>query len=800
MPRPVILFLLLNCLAAPVTAQSTWLTEVEQEALPDSLRHLSRKLKAGDSTALVPLSALLDDQRLTTQRHYFGRDTVTVAQLAGQTFFQSTYLENLSWGAPISGATLWKYWRDNSHKIVFSPLLGRFTDVPPGTREVRYELQPAAALTDKARLLSDYKTKISRVVAHKDFFMPVKLIPEIGKLGTPEAFVYLKECAAGQHWGKGESPRDKQVIESIIKGLAHYQRIEAAQLVLTLTRRLEGWGHNGFVSSMNWITGIDLRADWRADQDSLVAEYQRLLDSLPALAQLRELGFRRADAARPEDFADRGAYLEYLITRPGQKAWVLFQALRELEAMRDPRILVQLAALPLHENIFSSRNLSGESRSRLEGLTGVRLLVKDSEGELVADGYDRVKSRNALHYWVAHYDEYQWSDVAARFVYQGDDIKPLDTLAVLVEQLYTKDDAAAVGAVAELMQLPVDSLLRRIDGRYFGGLHGANGALPLSLKTKLPALAEVLAICRERGQSTRLSLRTEATLKRLCAAVNGAEREKILSMLEEPRIDNITALEAWGYVHARQYPDAVEALDEWVKVWYADQWTSGSLSGENFRLFILKSALRRTGRFRGLWEDFEALIRGAGPEALTALEVLRVADTDERIRAEAAGILARTQVQSQDRFTVKEYLDFGALGAPVPVERVSVGLTPTALAAMFGRFEGSSQEARYRLIQLIDHHRDTTMTPHLLALAGDTTTIMKSFVSTRTDKGRFTEYFSIRQGDYMIWILEKLHGVRFRNEEQALPEEVPVRTSSSQAELRDKWRLAKRWRGWLGER
>lgn len=735
----------------PLSGQSALLPEEEQEALRDTLDKYKRALKAGDSTVIWPLATLLDDQRLTTQKYYFGQDTVTVAHLAWRAFFWSTYLEDFSEETPITGAMLRAYWRDTTQGIVFSPLLGRFTDAPPGTREVRYQLQPAAPQSvDKAGRLAEYQAKIAHAVAHKDFFMPVKLIPEIGKLGTPEAFAYLKECAAGRHWGRGESPRHNQVMEAIIQGLGSYRSMESARLVLELTRRLEGWGSNGFVASMDRITGIHLAAHWRADQDSLVEAYELLLDSLPSLQELQEMGFRRADPARPEDFADRGAYLEYLITRPGQKDWVVAQALRELEERHDSRVLVQLAALRLHETVFSAKGLWKGSRHRLERLTGVRLLVENKRGALVADGYDRVKNRNALYYWAKHYKKYAWSDAAGRFVYQGDDIAPLDTLAVLVEQLYQKDDAAALRAVSTLMHLPLDTLERRLEGRYFTYLHGANKALPYDLKAKLSALAEVLGICRSLGYPTRLSDRAEAVLRQLSTAANVAERDKLLSTLDVPTPSTVTALEAWAYAYANR---GGSYLDRWLKDWYADQWSTMSLGKEELRLFLLKSALRRRGRFKGLWKGFEGMIREAGPEALAAIKALADREEDERIRLEVAGILARAQVQSQDSFTVAEYLDLGALGAPVPPEQVVVELNTTALADMFGRFDGCSKEARYRLLQLVDHHRDTTITPFLLALATDTSTVTKSFISRRTDKGRFTERFSIRQGDYMVWIL-----------------------------------------------
>lgn len=786
---------------AYLPGQSTLLSTEEQEILRDSLGQISFTLEAGDSSVIKPLLVLLDDQRLTIQKHYFGQDTVMVSQLAEKVFFRSTYLEGLTWGEPINGTMLRNYWRDTSRRIVFSPLLGQFTDVPPGTRAVRHELQPAPLPNGKAEQLADYRSRIARAVAQKDFYLPVELIPEIGELGTSEAFEYLKECAAGQHWGKSESPRHNQIMGAIIKGLAHHQSLEAAQLVLELTRRLEGWGNNGFIESMNWITGIHLEAGPWADQDSLVEEYQRILDSLPSLHALQTLGLQRADPARPEDFSDRGAYLEHLIVRPGQKDFVLFHALRELEALHDPRVLVHLAALPLHENIFSSRGLTRASRGRLEGLTGVRLLVENDQGELVADANKRVKFRNALHYWVKHYGEYAWSDSMGRFVYQGNNVMPLDTVAVWIERLYQKDAAAAVRAVEKLIHLPVDTLQERLKGRHFTALHGANKALPFSLKTKLPAFAEVLAICRALEYPTRLSKLAEDQLERLASAANDADRNKILSTLNVPTKESVTALEVWGYVHARRYSDAVEALNDWLNDWYVEQWKTKAISGEDLRLYLLKSALHRRGSFRGIWQKFETIIQGAGPGALYTLKVLGEKETDERISKEVTGILVRDQVRRQDHFSVAEYLDFGALGAPVPVEQVVVELTPGALRSLFDRFADSSKELRYRLIQVVDHHRDIAMVPYLLNLASDTTIVENSFVSFRTDEGRFTEHYSLRQGDYMVSILEKLYGIYFKEGmEEGPPEELVIRNDGLQhLRLRDKWQQAQRWRAWLKE-
>jgi len=801
MLRNLYLLLILLVHSPGVTAQQEVLSSAEQEAFTELQSDLRERLKRGDSTALFAVIDLLDDERLTLVSGMYNRDTVQVKKLAWNLLVGNTDIAGLAADRPMGKAETMAYFRNDPRRIKFVPILGRFTDELPGSLKVDYRLQPQRPVADREKMLADWKEKIAVAVSRKDYFTPVQVIPLIGELGTPAAFTYLEECAAGQHWGKGDSPRDKQIAEAITRGLAHHQTMESAQLILDLYKRLNGWGNTGFREPMAWATGVYI-GDFRSDPDSLLGVYQHLLDSLPSILQLREFSFQLASDKKQEDFHSRSEYLEYLIVNSKWKSWLMFHALKELEAMGNNRVLVQLAGAPLRQ-YFIGRRIKFDALAWQERLTGLSVLVKDKDGRMMNDALDRANRLNALHYWARHYKEYVWSEAADRFVYQGDDVGQLDTLTVLLERLKGKDEAGALESANALIHYPPDTLAGRVKEHPRVFWIQANDVLPRGVNRWLPELSEVVHFCRGQGMGTVLSEEASALVRSIDLALDEQEQEKKLQELSGLlNRGNATALELFMQLHERRYPRAYKVVFRLLYEWNLEQWRDESLSVEEVRLFLFKSAIGKKlkmSRGTGIWGGFENIVQTFVPGSLRALRAVASVENNTRIQEEIAGILLRVEVAEKDHFSVAEYVDYSSRGANVPVPKVEVKLTSEGLSGLFGELGKGTPTERYRIINLIDHHRDTLMAPYLLAAAEDSTEMTKSITSYRLIKGgRRTETHSITLGDYMIAQLEELYGKRFQVGEDGSTEEVMDKTAVGPTRLHGKRATLPQWRVFLG--
>lgn len=787
-----ILLLTVNCLPG----QADTLSVDEQVALQAQLKELSREVKAGDTVALRRLIGYLDDDRISTRRYYDGRRFFSVRDLAWDRLVGYTDIRAFTGNEPLDRSAAMAHFTDPKVPVVYEPLSGRFSDQPPGSVDVRYRLEAAGPGADPKRRLADYKAAIAQGVVEKDFFTPVQLIPKVGALGTPAAYAYLQECADGQHWGRGESPRDKQISAAIISGLAHFRTLEAARLILKLARWQEGWGSNGFVSSMAWITNVRL-GDFRSDQDSLVTVYEHLLDSLPSLPQLRELGYQQAVDTSAADFPSRSDYLAYVLLHTKSKTWIARNVLLELEERRDPRILPLLASDRLRRPVFLSGGPKFNALSWQQRLTGLRVLVENKDGVLRTAGNNRASRLNLLHYWVRNAEQYAWSEEENRFVYRGDDVQPVDSLRYFTERLLGPD-VTAIHAAERLIRFPEDSLRKHLAQYRFSLAIQANKRLPKPLLTKLPLLSELRDYCQLHDVPTQLPEEAAALFQRLDAAVDEGQREKLVALLgEQLNRRNATALEVHYVLNSRRHPRAAAAVLPLLKAWYAEQATAEVFTSEDIQLMALKISLFKEGRFNGVWKELEELMASLDPASLAA--VLPVA-TNERVREQLAYQLLVAEVRGKAKIGLADYVDYTARGVRITPEEVSLPLTTEKLDTLF-RYVGSGDQAvRQRIIALIDHYRDTLMAPYLLAAAADTAVLTRATQSYRTKAGRQTERYDITVGDYMIGQLEQLYGKVFPVDTQAPPEDFMIGSSVGPVYLRNKRLARARWRAFLAGR
>jgi len=777
-------------------AQADTLLVDEQVALKAQLEELSREVQAGDRGALQGLIGYLGDDRISTRRYYDGRRYFPVRDLAWDRLVGYTDVRAFTGDEPLGRSAAMAYLTDPNAPVVYEPLSGRFSDQPPGSVDVRYRLEAAGPGANPERRLADYRAAIALAVLNRDFFTPVQLIPKVGALGTPAAYAYLQECADGQHWGRGESPRDKQISAAIISGLAHFRSLEAAHLILKLARWQEGWGSNGFVSSMAWITNVRL-GNYRTDQDSLVMVYEHLLDSLPSLPQLRELGYRQAVDTSAADFPTRSDYLAYVLLHSSSKTWVARHVLLELEERRDPRILPLLASDRLRRPVFFSGGPKFNALSWQQRLTGLRVLVENKDGVLKTAGNNRASRLNLLHYWVRNAEQYAWSEEENRFVYQGGDVKQVDSLRYFTERLLGSD-GTAIPAAEQLVRFSADSLRKRLAPYRFSLAIQANKRLPKPLLTKLPLLSELRDYCQLHDVPMEMPEEAADLFRRLDAAVDEGQREKLVALLgEQLNRRTVTALEVHYVLNSRRYPRAAAAVLPLLKALYAEQVAAGAFTSEDIRLMALKVSLFKEGRFNVVWRELEELMALLEPASLAA--VLPVA-TNERVREQLAYLLLVAEVRGKAEISLADYVDYTARGVRITPEEVSVPLTGKKLDTLFQYVGSGDQAARQRIIGLIDHYRDTLMAPYLLAAAADTTVLTQATQSYRTQAGRQTERYDITVGDYMIGQLEQLYGKVFPVDVQAPPEDFVVWSSIGPMYLRNKRLARARWRVFLAGR
>jgi hypothetical protein len=784
------------------------LNEEEQGFIKERLDHLREGLRAGDTTVFRLAIRLLLDDRGYQRRGYFGRDSVEVWREARSLLLSYGDIMKVRNLKDESGRALADYLEKNKAGLKYSSLLGKFTDAPIEDREADYRIhRKAKNADDPAIVLAELKAEMKAAEIREDWFDHVMLVPRIGRLGTPEAFFYLKECANGAHWGQGVSNRDKQMKEALQRALGNFRTREAAELILAIAKELGDWGGKSFVGPLSRITGLRI-GEYKSSKDSVMGAYRHLLDSLPSLPELRELGYRRSSELREDDFAGRSEYLVYLIRHNRHEWWLHGHAVRELIARRDPVVLRELAG-----GRYRLVGMLGGGRQKLpeewlHELTNTAIELKDDKDGEVYTPLGKVSDEHFLIYWSRNYQHYEWSEETGRFVYRGEELVPEDPVTGYFNDLFSADDQKVFTAFDQLTDFAPDSIVLRAKPYHLKMVDRIISprivGLPYQsqLGSKIALLAGLKAYCRSKS----LPVAGPEGLGRWLAGIDRAGKEE--DWMEESKgletlltVDDLTGLEMYTILGQKRYPRAIKAVGMMLTIWYGTRWSEIVADPVALRLYLKKfSVYPKTGIRRG-WGGFGSQLVEMDNETFAALrEVLR-SETDDDILDVVERAVVREEIRRKESFTVAEYMGYAKGGEAVDLDRVVIDTSASGLTALFSHLNTGDDAQVQATVNLIGHHLNDRMTPYLLASADDKRLFRKSFVSWRSVKeGRQTIRYNIVVGDLMVSYLERLHKHKFLVERERPWTRAMASSSGGLTEYWGKHLTAEEWRAWIKER
>lgn len=778
-------------------------SEAEQHQLKEVFSKLRYRLVDGDTMAFAQAIEMLDDARGYQEETYFGPELRAVRDVARDIILSDSDFVGISKTDTISASELANYLKAHKSKISFSTLLGRFSDQAITERSLKYRLRNRApGRTDKISRLEAFKAQMAAAEAREDWFAHVQLVPRIGEIGTPAAFAYLKECAAGAHWGQGRSNRDKQIREALQNALGYFSTLEAASLILDLAEELDGWGGPHFAGHMAKSINVYI-GHYQSPPDSVIRAYRQLLDSLPSIPALREMGYQQVSDLREEDFADRSDYLVYLIRNNRHALWVQSHALEELVERRDPVVLRELAGGINRMMTLLSSNFRFRPYTMLHDLTTTAVEIQQGQQQweyaLTAGN-----GRDGAIYWAQHYQEYEWSEAAGLFVYSGTDALPEDTIVRLFNTLFYADERQALEAFFQLLNFTPEELESR--ARPYHLFSATTLVIPKeaspfyhrNLRTNLREFARLNAFCRSAELPIATPNRFDAWLPAIDRA--GKEEEQLAEALQLEQLlspDVVTGLELYTIGRQELYPRAYTIIGSLLETWYASRWSDILADTAALRLYLKKYGLYPQMVPGRNWGGFGTRLSRVDDQTLAALQALLLTESDQDIRTLVEQILLQEEVHRKESFTVPEFLDYSKLGQNIDPRRVQIDTSAAGLKELFALLPGADEVQLSALLRLIDLHKSKRMTPYLLVLVDDLRVLSKENVSWRGPEGRRTIHYNILLGDIMVGMLEQLYDHRFPIEREAPWTEALAFSRGKMMAYWDKHLKAEDWRRWL---
>ena len=598
-------------------------------------------------------------------------------------------------------------------------------------------------------------------------------------------------------------------MEAVQNALGNFQTREAAELVLEIADVLGDWGGRSFVVPLGFITGIQI-GGYKTPMDSVLGAYRQLLDSIPSMAELRELGYQRSSELRESDFANRSDYLVHLIRHNRQEWWLHGHAIRELIARRDPVVLRELAGARYRLVGFSRRRGEVGPEAWLHKLTNTAVEVTDEDGGIAYMPFGRkVDSDQFLAYWANNYQRYKWSEEEERFHYQGRSVVLVeDPVARYFNDLFAADDETVYADFQALTEFEPEAIRLRAKPYHLNVADNITTPRPVSsthtlqLGDHLALMAELTAFCRLRSLPVSGPERLVAWLSEIDrAGKEDAQLDKVRELKALLTANNLTGLELYTIVNHMRYPRASKAIGAMLAERYADWWPRIVADPVALRVYLKKcSVYPRAGARRG-WAGFGVPWAQLSDEAFAALKEVVRSETDEDILAIARRAVISEEVRRKDRFTVREYLDYTGRGEMVAPERVRIDTSASGLGNLFDQLNKGDEAQVQATVALIGYHLSERMAPYLLASAGSKQLYRKGFVSWRdVEEGRQTIRYNIVVGDLMVSFLERLYKHQIPVTRDRPWSRAMVSSSGGLTEYWGKHGTADAWRAWVRER
>jgi len=676
-------------------------------------------------------------------------------------------------GEKLSSQEFIDFLDENLWRVDYSPYLLKFIDQPISSRKVPYRLRRFESTPTEDYPLELLREDIADDLEEGQYYSITKNIEEIGELGTPEAFNFLRECAAGKHWGKGINDRENQIYSSIAYALRHYPTLEAAQLIIDIIAENELYSTADALIALAKITNVDYAMI--SQQDTLLAPlYTHLFDSLQTLPAIREAGYHLMAEFRQSDYETRTNYLGELALRSRDFWWINYHSLNDLIDTKQPEALTYLGSqLKRGTNVYN--DYLGRSEYEIvpwmEELTDLRLEVQDANGIFTSTYQDRVSRTNYAAYWMLHYKDYAWDEATKKFKYLKDDVQGIDTLTQLFERIKGENDSLALQAFMELTEFDPDSVDAKAEQYNIRGFRNVNDALSSFSSRFLPVLTRIVKFCRENEVSYKPNPVWTKALNTINELNDDSERYRMdQDWFAKLTIDDLTPLEYYMIVHEDLHWAGNTSLSWMLDKWYSANWNLIVNDQRQLRLYLKKSRLYDELGIIGNVNKYNRKFNNAAPDVIDILKDLLTDETDEDIRAEILEVLRRNKAIPNEpgetgapaMLTVGDFAQALATGQVPDLAQVNVDTTKETYRLLFGLLNDEDIEKVTTVTQLIHANLHPAMTPWLLEATNISTVLHSGYISRHDANGKQHALdYNIQVADKMIAYLENLHNYVF---------------------------------------
>ncbi|MEM1326571.1 MAG: hypothetical protein AAGI23_11480 [Bacteroidota bacterium] len=592
-------------------------------------------------------------------------------------------------------------------QLQYSLPMKAFYITPLEDRPLLYqvELMDDGQLNDAATRLKAYIDLYEKAMLREDILSAETQIERIGEIGSVEANDYLLQLIAEKSFRR----RYAKLTLAVVKELSNYRNEETL-------RRLVRLSSEKAVPPFALLNQLAKLTNVKVNSPNNINRYTQLLDSLGSINTIRQFGYDQHFPFRPLYFTDTVAYLGKVLYASDTLPQVQQNVLGDLMRSDDPRSLYHLAmkAYRIAARKEKSELVPQELYRQLQSRLAARVLIADRNGTYIAEPdwrRDPTAVLNFAHYWVAHYEDFEWDPYRQKFINQTISSTLGKLYKRYIQQLNSTNDSVAWQAYLALTEGEPREV-RQLTELFRPVLNNQHATLPPIQYAYLERIAELTDFCRRNNVFYQPKGQIKTVIDRLYEQLPPHDRYRLEKELDAlVQLNDLTALEYQVLLYAASRP-MTYSLSWVIDRAYTRHWDDIFSDDEELRLYLKKAYLFRRIGTDGVCNLYTNKLDLSSDRVKNRLSKLLALETDGDIVQQIEQLLLeREEVQLYTWRDLKDK-EFDLRLLPKPDK--------TELPAIFSTINETLEErTRLKYIFYLSLYPSVDQTPFLIKLLED---------------------------------------------------------------------------------
>lgn len=524
---------------------------------------LEEQIQRGNRRALRDLATFLDKPnyadatRRTLMRYtFFTKNEINISTASREDFLVFFY--------------------DNEDRLKFSEILKGFYRTPVEEQMLDSTLfnirlnENTSKITPSVKLFF-LSQKFDSLCQKKQEIVDIQsVIDEISAIQTLESYDWLRRTLASEPFGQ----RYSDAYLSLCEGLKSDPSAESFQAIVQAIEH--GLVRQELLSSA-FLNLTNIAVSLRSAR--------QLLDTFGSLDAVRAYGYDRSLTFKEAFFYEKVDYYGKILSTQNAPHWIQGNALHDLLATHNPRLLFFLAAQVRLKPTEKEKYIQ-----LLEKLTHFTLHFQEPQTAAAHEDFEIEKWKNYVRWWAIHCEDFEWDNTTERFLSRIEMVARTEEVERLVRRLGSQNDSVAIASFKQLTEND-PSVVASMMEKFRPLLRSYNTHLPDINYPYLENMTLLTSFCRAHRISLYLPRIVDSLWSILSETDSPSKRYSIENqIIETLSLKDVSAIEYNGLLCSSNLEMSF-SVSRILDIFYSKHWQNIISDDLALRLYLKKTAL-----------------------------------------------------------------------------------------------------------------------------------------------------------------------------------------------------------------